>query len=206
MAEIELDAGDLLYLPRGVLHSTTTAEGFSAHVTIGITVYTWADLTKELLSAAIDDAEMRQALPPGFAAHDELRPLLNRKMRDMWDSLRQKTDTNKLIESFTSRVRASQGRRPPPFRADVAVIDLDSHVQPPSPESYRITQEGEKTMLEFNNMRYQMPAPVASTMHAISQKRSFRPAELVGPLNAEGMLGLTRHLVDIGFLTIIATV
>jgi hypothetical protein len=56
-------------------------------------------------------------------------------------------------------------------------------------------------MLEFKDTRYQMPVPVASTMRAISQLRSFRPADLAGPLNAEGVLTLTRHLVDIGFLT-----
>ena len=54
MTESELNAGDMLSLPRGILHSTSTAESFSAHVTIGLTVYTWANLIKELLSSAID--------------------------------------------------------------------------------------------------------------------------------------------------------
>jgi ribosomal protein L16 Arg81 hydroxylase len=49
IAEVELTSGDLLYLPRGFLHSTTTSDGFSAHVTVGITVYTWVDLLKEHL-------------------------------------------------------------------------------------------------------------------------------------------------------------
>jgi ribosomal protein L16 Arg81 hydroxylase len=204
MTEIELNAGDTLYLPRGVLHSTTTAESFSAHVTIGISVYTWADLMKEMLSAAIDDEAMRQALPAGFATNVELRPVLNRKMREMWDALRQKSDVDELLEAFTSRVRATQVRKPPPFRVDVTVIDRNSCLQLPSPDSYRITQEGDKTMLEFNNTRYHMPPPVASTMRAISQLNFFRPAELTGPLNIEGILGLSRHLVDIGFLTVVA--
>jgi ribosomal protein L16 Arg81 hydroxylase len=204
MAEVELNAGDLLYLPRGVLHSTATVESFSAHVTIGISVYTWADLLKELLSSAIDDEDMRHALPAGFATHSEMRPLLNRKMREMGDRLHSRSDPDKLIDAFTSRVRASRVRKPPPFRADVTVIDLNSRLETPSPDTYRITQEGDKTMLEFKNTRYQMPVPVASTMRAISQLRSFRPADLTGPLNTEGILGLSRHLVDIGFLIIAA--
>jgi ribosomal protein L16 Arg81 hydroxylase len=204
IAEVELNAGDLLYLPRGVLHSTATTESFSAHVTVGISVYTWADLLKELLSSAMDDENMRHALPAGFATHAELRPLLNRKMREMVDKLRSRSDFDSLIDAFTSRVRATRVRKPPPFRADVTVIDLNSSLQVPSPDSYRITQEGDKTMLEFEGTRYQMPIPVAATMHAISQLRSFRPADLTGPLNTEGILGLSRHLVDIGFLTLIA--
>ncbi len=204
LAEVELNAGDLLYLPRGVLHSTTTADSFSAHVTIGISVYTWADLLKELLSSAIDDEEMRQALPPGFASHSELRPLLKRKMLEMGNALCSKSDPDKLIDALTGRVRATQVRKPPPFRVDVTVVDLNSRLQLPSPDSYRMIQEGDRTMLEFKNTRYHMPAPVAATMRAMSQLPSFRPGDLTGPLNAEGMLGLTRHLVDIEFLTIIA--
>ena len=204
MAEVELNAGDLLYLPRGVLHSTATAESFSAHVTIGISVYTWADLLKEFLSSAIDDEEMRRALPAGFATHAELQPLLNRKIREMGEKLCSRSDGDRLIDAFTGRVRATRMRKPPPFRADVMVIDPSSSLQVPSPESYRITQEGDKTMLEFNGTRYQMPIPVAATMRVISQLRSFRPADLTGPLNSEGILALSRHLVDIGFLTLIA--
>jgi len=203
MAEVELNAGDLLYLPRGVLHSTATTGSFSAHVTIGISVYTWIDLLKELLSSAIDDEEMRRALPAGFATPD-LRPLLNRKMREMADKLCSRSEPDKLIDAFTSRVRATRVRKPPTFRADVTVIDPSSSLRVPSPESYRITQDGDQTMLEFNGTRYQMPIPVASTMRAISQLRSFRPADLTGPLNSEGILALSRHLVDIGFLAVIA--
>jgi ribosomal protein L16 Arg81 hydroxylase len=202
MDEIELDAGDLLYLPRGILHSTNTADRFSAHVTIGITVYTWADLVKEFLGSAIDDEEMRQALPPGFATHGELRPLLQRRMVEMFDKLRASPDTGRLIGSFTQRIRATHARRTPPFRADVTVINLNSRLQAPPPDSYRITQEGDTTMLEFQSTRYHMPVPVAATLRAISKLRSFQPADLTGPLNAQGMLALSRHLVDIGFLTI----
>jgi ribosomal protein L16 Arg81 hydroxylase len=204
MAEIELNAGDLLYLPRGMLHSTTTAGSYSAHITIGITVYTWADLVKELLSSAIDDDEMRRALPPGFASHDELRPLLNRKLRDLWDRLRPQADTDTLVDAFTTRVRATRTPRPAPFRADVAVLDLNACLRAPAPDAYQIIEEGGKTLLEFNNARYQMPAPVASTMRAVAKLHSFRPAQLTGQLNAEAVLALARHLVDIGFLAIVA--
>ena len=61
-----LKAGDLLYLPRGYLHSATTSDTYSAHVTIGVSVYTWADLVKELLQTCVDDADLRRALPPGW--------------------------------------------------------------------------------------------------------------------------------------------
>ena len=38
--ELELEAGDLLYLPRGDIHAAHTSAVHSAHVTIGMTIYT----------------------------------------------------------------------------------------------------------------------------------------------------------------------
>ena len=201
MAEVELEAGDLLYLPRGFLHSTTTSDGFSAHVTIGITVYTWVDLVKEALASAIEDEGMRGALPTGFAHRSDLKPLLRQRMLDALDKLKSPTRADELIASFTARVRAAYVPRPPPFRADVSVIDLASVLRMPPRASYEIIQEGDMALLEFNGTRYQLPAPVASTLKAMSQLTSFRPSELPNYLDKEGKIVLTRHLSDIGFLT-----
>src|SRR5262245_28781320 len=42
--EIELRAGDLLYLPRGHGHEARTGQTLSIHVTLGLYAVTWADL------------------------------------------------------------------------------------------------------------------------------------------------------------------
>jgi ribosomal protein L16 Arg81 hydroxylase len=64
LLELELNAGDLLYLPRGYVHAAHTSQGHSAHVTIGITVYTWVELIGELANAAKEIPALRAALPP----------------------------------------------------------------------------------------------------------------------------------------------
>jgi ribosomal protein L16 Arg81 hydroxylase len=111
--EIEMSAGDLLYLPRGFLHSTTTSDSFSAHVTIGITVFTWADLLKDYVQNAIVDTEQRRALPPGFASRSDLNTSLKEKLIQALHRLQETTDVDELIESFRSRVRAAHVPRPP---------------------------------------------------------------------------------------------
>src|SRR5215469_14731846 len=50
LLELELKQGDLLYLPRGYVHATRTSQVHSAHITIGINVYTWVDLLSELVA------------------------------------------------------------------------------------------------------------------------------------------------------------
>ncbi|MEO8359844.1 MAG: cupin domain-containing protein [Vicinamibacteria bacterium] len=64
--ELTLQAGDLLYIPRGFVHRAFTAEGVSAHVTIGCHATTWGDLLA--LSAAQETRRapgLRETLPPG---------------------------------------------------------------------------------------------------------------------------------------------
>ena len=201
IAEVELNAGDLLYLPRGFLHSTTTDNSYSAHVTIGITVYTWVDLLKEYAQTAIADKEQRRALAPGFASRADLMPMLREQLIQALDRLRTTTDIDRLIESFTDRVRATHLPRPAPFSADVMVVTLDSLLKSPPPESYRLIKEKDKTLLEFNGVQYQIPTPVELTILAMSERGTFRGSELAEYLEADGRLILIRHLSDIGFLT-----
>jgi ribosomal protein L16 Arg81 hydroxylase len=201
IAEFELEAGDLLYLPRGWLHSTTTSRSFSAHVTIGITVYTRADLLLELLQTAVADPAQRKALAPGFASDAEIRKSLTREMRDALERLHGAADLDQLVGSFTARVRASRAPRPAAFKADAVAITLDSAFSPPAPGTYALINDEGKTQLEFAGVRYPVLAPVALAIRALCALSVFCGEDLKGHLDAEGRLTLIRHLHDIGFLT-----
>ena len=61
---IHLEAGDLMYLPRGFAHEAFTGDVCSVHVTLGISVVTWLDLAViALRRAAADDEQLKRALP-----------------------------------------------------------------------------------------------------------------------------------------------
>lgn len=65
---VDPHAGDLLYLPRGVVHEAQSLDSVSVHLAIGILGITWA----EVLHAAVDlfarsAATARHTLPVGFA-------------------------------------------------------------------------------------------------------------------------------------------
>ncbi|KAJ2951239.1 hypothetical protein O0L34_g5641 [Tuta absoluta] len=68
--EVTLEAGDMLYFPRGYIHQGVTIEGeHSLHVTISMyQKHSWADLFEKLLPAALqkaitEDVEFREGLP-----------------------------------------------------------------------------------------------------------------------------------------------
>lgn len=117
--ELELAAGDLLYLPRGYIHSTSTTGAASVHVTLGVTVYTWADLLAEWAQLAVRAPALREALPPGFAREWRNRRALAGALDQAIEELRQATDFPAFIEAFAERRRLSQGG------------DLDFQIDPP---------------------------------------------------------------------------
>ena len=201
IAQVDLRAGDLLYLPRGFLHSTTTSDRFSAHVTVGITVYTWADLMKEFLASAIADPHLRRALPAQFASRSDLLPVLRQGLMSAIDGLGAEPKLDTMIDGFTHRVRAAHPPRQASFKIDETVIGKDSVLHMPARENYLMTHGDGGAVLEFGAVRYQLPEPVASTLKAMSLLKSFTANQLPNHLDIEGRLELVRHLRDIGFLT-----
>jgi hypothetical protein len=70
--EADLTAGDVLYLPRGVVHSAAAQEGVSLHLTLGILATTVHDVLADLVDAAADDVTFRRSLPAGWPFDGDL--------------------------------------------------------------------------------------------------------------------------------------
>lgn len=67
-AEFTLEAGDVLYIPRGTMHAATTTAELSLHVTLGVMAYTWADLLVDCISELAERSPTwRENVPFGFA-------------------------------------------------------------------------------------------------------------------------------------------
>ena len=63
-----LEAGDMVYVPRGLIHDAVSTDSHSLHITTGLMTRTWADLMVEAVRMlALDDPAFRESLPPGFA-------------------------------------------------------------------------------------------------------------------------------------------
>ncbi|GAB4191009.1 MAG: hypothetical protein Tsb002_19340 [Wenzhouxiangellaceae bacterium] len=71
--EVILRAGDMLYVPRGRVHQVSTLDDSpSLHLTVAAPVVTWYEACVQgLLRAFRHSPELRQALPPDFATHQD---------------------------------------------------------------------------------------------------------------------------------------
>lgn len=198
--ECDLAAGDLLYLPRGYVHTTTTAGRFSAHVTIGIAVYTWADLLSELVQGALELPELRRALPPGFAHREEAHRELSQRLPGLLDRLRETLDAQAAAERFAVRIRSARPRPPMEFRADACVVGPDTRLRVVEGADYRLSHEREGPMLQLNGRRVRLQEAVLPIIEAACRAASFTPRSLPPEVSLEARLALARYLHGLGFL------
>jgi len=84
---------------------------------------------------------------------------------------------------------------------DVIAIDDQSALQIPPRSQYRIVQDAVSTILELRGLELRGKRHVLPpTLRTISERSIFRTAELPADVSAEATLGLSRYLLDIGFL------
>jgi ribosomal protein L16 Arg81 hydroxylase len=123
LSEIDLEPGDLLYLPGGFVHTTETSDSFSVHVTLGITVYTWIELLTEWAQLSTHCPSFRRALPPGFAGRADVRQSLGNQLRRMSAELQAITDYDAFVLGFSQRLRSARNGLRSGFSTDVTATE-----------------------------------------------------------------------------------
>jgi ribosomal protein L16 Arg81 hydroxylase len=200
LLELELAAGDLLYLPRGYVHTTTTSEQSSAHVTIGVTVYTWVEMLLELIQQSVEDPEFRQGLPPGFTRSEQARAQLPQRLGELLSRLPQSVDLEELSRHFLERVVRARPRAPISFQTDTGVIGPKSRLRVASAMNHSILEEQGDLILVLSGRRVHLPLAVGPTLKAMGRLQSFTPEALPGDISLEARLTLLRYLHGLGFV------
>jgi ribosomal protein L16 Arg81 hydroxylase len=98
MTSLVLNPGDLLYLPRGVVHEARTQDDTSLHLTIGFELPTWADVIEQCVRGA---ADLSLALRRSVAATPEPGP----ELRVILDELRALGNTDDMVGQALERIR-----------------------------------------------------------------------------------------------------
>ena len=101
-----LCAGDVLYLPRGVMHEAFCGDRESMHLTVSIVPLTFADLIAKVLRAAAEaDVEFRRRVPWSIETEDGRFDELTTQIRGLILKL---ANQNNLIEVMADERRSLQ--------------------------------------------------------------------------------------------------
>jgi ribosomal protein L16 Arg81 hydroxylase len=207
LTEVELQAGDLLYLPRGYGHAATTPKSYSAHITVGIHVHTWAGVLKQFDPSWVQVEEFRKSLPPGFASRANLRPAMKEQLKRMAPGRFTDGNLDLVFDSIVRNVNQLRRRTPGRFRMDTIVISVNSLLKTPPEHRYhfsRFIDNSNNTAmltLDFDGNKYSFPAQLEAVLKTMCSRDNFRVKDLSDGLNSEAMVGLAGYLQSIGFLT-----
>ncbi|MDH3205682.1 MAG: cupin domain-containing protein [Gemmatimonadota bacterium] len=97
-AEFTLEAGEVLYIPRGIMHAAVTTDTVSLHITLGVIAYTWADFVVDCLSEVAERSpDWRANVPFGASSLDADGKEMTRRLRDMLEDLESTVDVGAVL-------------------------------------------------------------------------------------------------------------
>lgn len=204
-AEFVLDAGDLLYIPRGHVHEAATSKTGSIHLTVGINVFTWLDLLTEILKRQAEgNIDLRVALPPGFLHSDgaELTEVAEKLL-----SAAAAADTPlEVLDHFRSILRRASQPAPD---GHFSSLNMLSEVAPHTLLRRRpnfvpiVRKSGDVASIEFGGNSVSGPVGVWPALRYIASNETFQISDLPDSMTANAKIVLSCRLVKAGLLSII---
>jgi ribosomal protein L16 Arg81 hydroxylase len=203
IAEVDLAAGDLVYIPRGYVHQAMTSDSQSLHVTLGVAVYTWMDVFAEALNRCREDPGFRESLPPGFGSPDAAGPAIQARFRELAQRL---SDVATVEELFSRLDERFVNSRRPLLEGQLAAADrlgdltTNSVVRRPPHIVFRLRRDTGAAQLFFHGKELAFPAFAEPALRYITQHAEFRVGSLPNGLTEDSKLVLVRRLIREGFL------
>jgi ribosomal protein L16 Arg81 hydroxylase len=206
--EFDLHAGDMLYLPRGTVHSAAANDSVSVHITVGVHPVLWSDLiigaVKKLFA---DDARFRTGLPIGFADDTAAQQAVEAMAGELMDALHADISPQALTDAAVERgisIGFPALRHHLTDLEEFDRISLLTRVHRRTQQRWIFTIDGDTVRLTFHNKKAEFPGTVADEVRyaAESGEAGFTGNDIPGDLDESGRLFLIKTLVREGFLTL----
>ncbi len=198
LLDVELEAGDALYLPRGYVHAALTTDEHSVHLTVGVLSTTWHDVLHDALSLAGREEAFRDALPVQPA--DDLASSLPGLLRQAAQWLEQLPPAE-LEQVVRRRLRRAVPVEPVPLLASAAAqrtLDAATALRPRTGLAADLRVEGEALVVAVPGRTLSLPAFTEPAVRRVLEGPST-PADLaVGGLDEAGAVVLARRLLREG--------
>ena len=196
-----LTPGDLLYIPRGMIHEVFTSEQSSAHITLTLETYTNMDLMMDLLQKQVDEsAFMRSTVSAGF--HADKQAYLHNILQHLTEALPDFLHKNEVIvdESYPNSNANFRGH----FLnlEKLHMIDENSTVTKRQNVDARIIQHGATFEIVCGGEKLEIEEAEAEMLFLKHSTTDFRPADLPGDSDLPSKIELIQALVEIGYLDI----
>jgi|SRR6185369_6107017 len=194
-----LKAGDLLYIPRGFLHSGRSCDDTSLHATVGVKAYRWADVLLEAVSdLCLNDPAFRHALPVDFGRGSFDMDAARKTFDDLLQRVRDKTELapalTRLADQFVvGRSAFVPGQIKQAMQAGQLALNDTVGVRPGL--IYSMQRQGDMVRIRAHGRDVQLSAAAADAVAFALKTARYRVRDLPGDLGDEDKLVIARHLI-----------
>lgn len=203
--QIDLHAGDLIYLPRGTFHEALSSTCSSLHVTVAITPHRWADLIADAIAVvARQDERFRESVPLGPLRGQDAGALEDR-FEELLRILSERVNLAEVLDAMTDRFIAE---RRPPLDGQLAQLEelgrlrLRTVVARRAGLLYRLALQQDKVMLVFSRKKITYPSEMEPALRYIAAAGEFEVGSIPN-LDVAQRLLLVHRLVREGFLIVV---
>ncbi|WP_323037344.1 cupin domain-containing protein [Pararhodobacter sp.] len=203
-----LNAGDMAYIPRGVVHDAIATDEVSLHITTGLLASRWVDvLVEAIVERALQDPALRASIPPGFAndgfdkagALETFAALMARAVEGC--------DPQRTLDGFAHEFRRRRlpvvpGQFLQSNAADAIGAGCAVSVRPGLiyTLSRRAKGDAEEVILEVYGAEIAFPGFAEESLRAAMTLPQFTVGDLPGDLDEAGQAVLARRLVREGVM------
>jgi hypothetical protein len=202
---IELQPGDALYIPRGMVHSAQAQENSSVHLTFGIHAPTIKGLLIETLNAlSLRDGRLNERLPARIfedrAARAQVLEMVSAVVTLLGEQESIGDGIGSLQDNLVRRGRCHARGQLVDCAAYAASINTETRLVRYSPLYSRVMAMADGVGLQFGQSLVEAPERHRDAFLFVSKaSREFKVGELPGIDTAE-QIEIARKLVTSGFL------
>jgi bifunctional lysine-specific demethylase and histidyl-hydroxylase NO66 len=200
--DVRLEAGDVLYLPRGRVHAAEATSELSVHLTLGLLAPTLHLLvTRALDSLSYSDDRVHTQLPPRYLDDPDARARLDGLVRDVAEALEQPSVIAEGLASLEDDL-VKRGQSPPVGQAIASAVGIDgrTRVVKYQPLYSRVTDTSDGVALHFAQLVVNAASDHKGALQFLSKSTEpFRICDMP-ELSAAQQMELARTLIVNGFL------
>jgi ribosomal protein L16 Arg81 hydroxylase len=202
MLEVELEAGDMMYVPASMPHEAlTNTDQSSMHISIGVFPFRWRDLMTQALNAAMDsDPRFAEPLPMQFLTGDSLQHRFSELLGSLQESASVKDGRDRLATDFCSNLKPLPDHQFGQLDR-LTDLSLQSRLEKRPGMLCHLAKNGTTMMLSFPGNKLKLPKGLSNVVEEIIDRDgSFTAAQLPGRLDEESRIRLMNHLLRAGLL------
>jgi ribosomal protein L16 Arg81 hydroxylase len=208
IGHVMMEAGDVLYLPRGMPHEARSANTSSAHITIGLVAMTWEDLLQASIHGlSTNQPAMCGSLPFGWIANAQLVRSRIEECRQAAEALLTDQAIDDAVDLLAIDVLNSAPALPDGRFVQFDLIDRlgrEATVVRRPGNLLRCVQCEQGVRLYFRGGSLAGPDKLSWALDFIARAERFEVGDIPGWYSDSERVTLVKRLVRLGVLSIVS--